>query len=463
MYYRLNDDFALRSWKFVKHAMYHRYLPSVLKADGDTFNLLLKCDGEHDLSDSALLRSLTERGIISQCNFGEKPSEWSRFKKYEHRFVPAMNLMITGKCNYNCRHCFNAAENADRMSEWSWEEFIDLLDQAADCGFHSITLTGGEPMLYPRFLDAVREIYKRNMVLEKLTTNGYFINREVLEEFKRLNCSPEIKISFDGIGHHDWMRGHKGAEERTLAAFRLCSEMGFRTMSQTQVFRGNLDNLRDTLLLLEDSGVNTMRIIRTTAVPRWQNNAPNQSLSLEEYFERMLDLAEWYMGSEHKMDLIMWRYLVLSSQNKEYSMINVCHTDGRYRPTHPVCLGNREMMAVTCEGNVVPCLQMSDYTAAHGRRFDNLKERRLKDILTGGDWLDAVCMNRYMLRKQNEKCDKCEWFGYCGGGCRALAILDEGEKTGKIDYRGSDPLACLFFKGGWYDKVRQRLKDYEEI
>ena len=119
---------------------------------------LLLCDGEHDIAESEKLHSLCERGIIAPCERGEQPSEWSRFRKYPHRFVPAMNLMLTGKCNYNCRHCFNAADNADRMAEWDYGALVELFDQAAECGIHSFTLTGGEPMLYPRFNDIVRAI-----------------------------------------------------------------------------------------------------------------------------------------------------------------------------------------------------------------------------------------------------------------------------------------------------------------
>ena len=147
MYYRLDDDYALRAWKFVSRAMYHRYSSSPMRVDEKTFELLLQCDGEHDLADSEVLKSLTDQGVIAPCKKGESPAKWSRYRRYEHRFVPSMNLMLTGKCNYNCRHCFNAADNADRMSEWDYDAVIDLLDQAAECGMHSITLTGGEPML----------------------------------------------------------------------------------------------------------------------------------------------------------------------------------------------------------------------------------------------------------------------------------------------------------------------------
>ena len=34
-----------------------------------------------------------------------------------------------------------------------------------------------------------------------------------MDEFRTLGCSPEVKISFDGVGTHDWMRKHPGAEK----------------------------------------------------------------------------------------------------------------------------------------------------------------------------------------------------------------------------------------------------------
>lgn len=306
MFYRLTDMFALRAWKYANRALYNRYAAAPLRLDRATFDVLLACDGEHDLSDGEQLVRLVEAGIIEPCSQGEKPSEWSRFRRFEHRFVPNMNLMLTGKCNYNCRHCFNAAENADRMAEWRYGDVLDLLDQAADCGFHGITLTGGEPMLHPHFLDIVHGIYQRGMVLEKLTTNGYFITEEVLDEFARLRCRPQIKISFDGVGHHDWMRGARGIEARTLEAFALCHDKGFRTFAQVQAFRGNLDALPETLRVLEGIGVDCARIIRTIPLERWQKNNPGGSLSAPEYFDEMLRLAERYLHGDHHMEVVMW-------------------------------------------------------------------------------------------------------------------------------------------------------------
>ena len=84
MYYRLTENYALRAWKFVNHAMYNRYASSALRLDEDTFELLKRCDGDHDLPESEVLKNLSEQGIVEPCRQGEDPSEWSKYREYDH-------------------------------------------------------------------------------------------------------------------------------------------------------------------------------------------------------------------------------------------------------------------------------------------------------------------------------------------------------------------------------------------
>ena len=309
MYYRLLDNIALRSWKFVPRAYYVKDDPYAKGLSKEEFDTLLLCDGEHDIAPDDMTNILEKRGFIEKCEKGASPSEWSMHKSYDHRYFPKMNFMITGKCNYNCLHCFNAADNAPLMTQWSFEDTLKLLDQAKDCGIHAFTITGGEPMIHPGFMDIVREIYKRGMFLEELNTNGYFITPEILGEFADIGCAPLIKISFDGIGCHDWMRNHKGAEQRTLDAIQLCIDNGFEVMAQTQVHRRNLDTLLPTAEKLDSMGVSRMRLIRTTEVSRWAENAPDSCLGIEEYYGAMLDFMSGYKNSGMKMDIVVWQFM----------------------------------------------------------------------------------------------------------------------------------------------------------
>ncbi len=203
MFYKLSKNIALRSWKFVPRAYYIKNETYAKGFEQAEFALLLLCDGEHDIEPNDLTDSLEKHGLIERCQKCEHNSEWSAHRSYNHRYFPKMNFMITGKCNYNCLHCFNAADNAPIMTEWSCEEALNLLDQAQNCGIHAFTITGEEPMLHPHFMDIVRAICERDMFIEELNTNGFFITQEILDEFRAIGCEPHIKISFDGIGCHD--------------------------------------------------------------------------------------------------------------------------------------------------------------------------------------------------------------------------------------------------------------------
>ena len=84
------------------------------------------------------------------------------------------------------------------------------------------------------------------MFVEELNTNGHFINMAALERLKSIGCVPLVKISFDGIGYHDWMRNHKGAEQTALDAISLCIENGFPVKVQTNMNRRNCDAMLET-------------------------------------------------------------------------------------------------------------------------------------------------------------------------------------------------------------------------
>lgn len=466
LYYRIADDIALRGWRFINAAYYRRGEVYAEGLSSEELELLLCCDSEHDLPDGELLSELLEKGLIEPCIKGERPSEWSVYRKYEHRYFPKMNLMITGRCNYNCLHCFNAADNAPLMSEWSFEDICTLLDEAAECGVNAFTITGGEPMLHPHFMEIIREIYKRNMMVFELNTNGYFITQEKLDLLRETGCEPLIKISFDGIGTHDWMRAHKGAEEKTLAAIRLCIENGFKVMVQTQVNKKTQGTLKETARLMNDLGAVNTRFIKTTEVSRWLRNAPEAQLSFEEYLSLMLDFCSWYAESGMTMNIDVWQLMKLFPQSKAYLLEAVLCREGEYRSTAPVCKGNRGMIGVTSSGNVIPCLQMSGSYELLGIELESLYEHSLKELLCDSAYLRSVCTNLYKLSQNNSKCGECSYFRYCCGGCRALGMVssvDAVEAGRQVNYFGEDKTKCLFYYGGWYQRCVDALPDWENL
>ncbi len=458
MTFTLPENIALRSWQKVPRAYYLKSHPYALPLSEKEFEVMRRCDGEQDIEFDETVAALAMRRLIVSCEKGEHPSEWSRYRHYDNLYFPKMNLMITGKCNYNCLHCFNAADNAPLMSEWDFGDLCDLFDQARDIGVHALTVTGGEPMAHRRFMDILREIHRRGMFVEELNTNGFFLTQEILDQMKEFGCDPLMKISFDGIGHHDWMRNRAGAERITLDAMRLCVRNGFRVKSQTQVHRKNVASMLPTAALLCEMGVSEMRVIRTTEVPRWAENAGDACLPIEEYYRTMLDFACGYAASGMQMDIDIWQLLRLDPRNRRYTITPVNCAEGEYRATIPVCRGNRGMIAVTSSGDVVPCLQISGEMLKMGIFLGNLHDARLKDLVSAGPYIDTVCATVGDLREKTEKCAKCGWFEYCTGGCRAIGLIQSGQRK---DLYGADNTKCAFFENGWYERTVQALPGWE--
>ncbi len=172
--------------------------------------MLKKCDGEQDLPCTSELQNLLDRGLCHPCQNDERLTEWQKPRFYSNRCVPSIYLMITGRCNLNCLHCFNASDNNASADQFSLEDLDRLTDDAAATGVQGIWITGGEPMIHPNFLEIVRMIYRKDMFVPVLVTNGMFLTDRMLDELQSIGFKGRIMISFDGIGHHDRMRQHFG-------------------------------------------------------------------------------------------------------------------------------------------------------------------------------------------------------------------------------------------------------------
>lgn len=456
MFYRLKDNIALRKWRYVDRAIYIKNNENAVGISKEEFELLLKCDGEHDLEPDPYLANLLSLGYIEKCNQGDKPNPWSVLHEYDNYYFPRMNLMITGKCNLNCLHCFNAKDNAPLNTELSYEQIIDILDQANNIGVHAFTITGGEPLFHKRFLDIIRAIYERNMYVFELNTNGLLLTQSMLDEFKRLGCYPLIKISFDGVGYHNWIRQHPKAEELTLKAIELCIKNGFRVKAQVQVNRKNVDVMFKTAELLNRLGVCEMRIIRTTEAPRWEKNSPGSSLTIEEYYQRMMEFAKEYTHSQMKMTVDIWQLIRLHPVNKSYELMPIACSKDEFNIRIPMCKGNRGMIAVSSSGETVPCLQMSGYFLEKDISLGNLFKTPLKELVKDSPYLNLAMAPLLKQIVENDKCGNCKYYKACTGGCPALGLL----YSKNSDYYHEDITKCVFFENGWYDKITSELNDW---
>lgn len=109
---------------------------------------------------------------------------WANFQSLK-RPVTFM-VELTPRCTLNCRHCYVNRPAGDAVAmahEMPRIMIADLAKQAADMGALWCTMTGGDPLLHPDFMDIYLDI-KRLGLLTNLFTNATLITAEHAQLWK---------------------------------------------------------------------------------------------------------------------------------------------------------------------------------------------------------------------------------------------------------------------------------------
>ena len=114
-------------------------------------------------------------------------------------------IETTASCNLSCSYC-PREKNKNHME---WETFTQIIREASLYGPRSFSLhLFGEPMLYPRWYEAIRYIKSRNKRHTVLfTTNGTMLEKG--DNFSRLKNSGVDKVLWSWRTEPNWSDGFK--------------------------------------------------------------------------------------------------------------------------------------------------------------------------------------------------------------------------------------------------------------
>ena len=113
-----------------------------------------------------------------------------------------------------------------------------------------LLLSGGEPLLHPRFWE-INDILQNYAFRSVLLSNGTLITKEIA---KRLLVH-EVQISLDGMKEgHESLRG-KGAFEKTVMAIGHLQEANIRVSVATMIHRRNLSEFDQLASLLQSKNI----------------------------------------------------------------------------------------------------------------------------------------------------------------------------------------------------------------
>ena len=463
MYYLLKEPWTFRGFKGLPYALRCEYgehkHDKPLFLEKEVFMSLLDCNGETDIDESLFsdktrkaFEEFVEQDILQLSDSPSPPLQsWQRYIVYPARFMRKIHWSITGKCNFRCRHCLVSAPEA-KHPQLPLEECLRIVDEIASCGIREVDITGGEPLLRKDFAQIVEALSKKGIDIGVVFTNASLLNENTLRILKDNHQHPVFQLSFDGLGHHDWLRGIKGAEEDADKAFRLLKDNGYTSVAAMCIHKENKDSLRATIRYLADLNVSALRVNAPQSLGLWKKCADEYALSKEETAEIYKECISCFFEDGMLLDLSLDGYFEGKKGKTEYTVPLSRNTkEDSHFLSYPYCESLRYNAYIGPEGRLAPCMGFSD--TALKVKFPNVLEEHLGQLTLAGYYHDVANTKIGALLDKNPECANCEHLHKCLGGCMVEGIDDDG------DYLHPDPHACYFHKHVGEDTIRKIADD----
>lgn len=446
MYYKLKTKYLLRGWKQLPTGVVDTELGYTSFLSKDKYAALRLCNG---VLDSEMLfitpemreamAELEEAGYVD--GFGEQQDateDIQDYFEYDNRLIRSIHWSITGKCNYNCRHCFMSAPD-HKHPEMSFEDCKKVIEDLHNCGVFGVQLTGGEALTHPHFWDIVELLRTYNITISAIYSNGFLIDEKFFENCEKYKIKPCVSLSFDGTGGwHEWLRGIPQSMEHITRALDLCKEHGFRTVVEFCIHDGNKDELAESMRYLQLHGCSSVKINPLADMGRGAE-IKDKMLSMPQLYDICKEYIPQYKKDNLTMDLYLGNVLLRGDQ---YLLTNDHHLKEETIENHVVCGHARNELCISPDGNATPCATMMDTPI--GRKMPSIVEMGMKNVLNDSTYMQAITFTLGEYLKKNPDCVKCPHLCKCAGGCRAVATDEDGNSS----WSGIDHTTCEFYLSG---------------
>jgi len=173
------------------------------------------------------------------------------------KFPLVLMLEPTHLCNLACSGCGRIREYADTIEKMmTLEECLSSVDE---CPAPIVTITGGEPLLYPQISELVSGVLAKGKHIQ-FCTNAILL-KEYLPKLP-LHPNLTLNIHLDGLEEtHDRILERKGAFKSAIEAIVEAKKLGFRVCTNTTIFR-NTDLIEIEMLFskLTELGVDGLLV-----------------------------------------------------------------------------------------------------------------------------------------------------------------------------------------------------------
>lgn len=205
--------------------------------------------------------------------------------------LTSLYIYAAGSCNLACKHCWIEPTFQKNNSELGL--FVDLDDvkkvvqEAKPLGLHNVKLTGGEPLLHPRFRELVDIIVNEGASIT-IETNGILVDRNMAEFLRSSGKVTFISISVDGDNArtHDDLRGVKGSFKKAVSGIKYLADAGFKPQLICSLHRDNFEQAEAVVKFAESLGCSSVKFNHIQKIGRGEKFANDKGLEIDEILEQ---------------------------------------------------------------------------------------------------------------------------------------------------------------------------------
>lgn len=230
----------------------------VIKFDAITFFNLLEKDGflvsgetanecNHKNTSSYKLISETANTKRDNLKPDDRLDTQDFFKKYfdDKPLLRSIHMEITSICNERCIHCYIPHENKEHHMDL--DLFNRIVDESIEMKVLNFTISGGEPMLHPKFIEMIKRCKRENISLNILS-NLTQLSDDIVNAFKS-NPLISVQASLYSIDPyvHDDITNVKGSCNLTKNAIIRLANDGVSLQISCPILKQNIHCYRDVI------------------------------------------------------------------------------------------------------------------------------------------------------------------------------------------------------------------------
>lgn len=324
--------------------------------------------------------------------------------KDDKYFPYATALEITFACNMRCLHCGSTADGKNRTDALTHKEWLKVIDDLSALGAHYVTLSGGEPFMYPEWRELIKHVNDGKKKISIITNASLIKEDDVV--FMKENGVHNVAISLDGTQKtHDYIRQSPGSFEKVMRAIDLCQKHDLFVNTVTSINQLNFNEREEIIKTVLGKGLKSCQIQIVNSFGR-AGKQEDFIISTRQYAELIDDIYAWQNKYEKQMKIF------------PADSIGYCHGNAEKILTDEEWLGCSAgcyILGIEANGNVKGCLSLQDDFFVAG----NVRDKGLIDI-----WNDDNAFaytRKYDPSKMTGKCGLCSKKEDCRAGCLGMA------------------------------------------